>query len=84
MKIGRRQFLSNTVIMLGFSAVFNIANKCSSFNKKPNILFINTDDQAQWAVGAYGNDDQTITSEMLIAALEDKKQQLIEIERDFE
>ncbi len=34
--------------------------------------------------GAYGTDDQTITSEMLIAALEDKKQQLIEIERDFE
>ncbi|MBC7320935.1 sulfatase-like hydrolase/transferase, partial [bacterium] len=25
--------------------------------KKPNILFILTDDQAQWAVGAYGNKD---------------------------
>lgn len=25
--------------------------------KKPNILFILTDDQAQWAVGAYGNRD---------------------------
>jgi len=23
--------------------------------KQPNILFINTDDQAQWALGAYGN-----------------------------
>ena len=25
--------------------------------RKPNILFILTDDQAQWAVGAYGNED---------------------------
>ena len=25
--------------------------------RKPNILFILTDDQAQWAVGAYGNQD---------------------------
>ena len=25
--------------------------------KRPNILFLLTDDQAQWAVGAYGNED---------------------------
>ena len=25
--------------------------------KRPNLVFLLTDDQAQWAVGAYGNDD---------------------------
>ncbi len=29
--------------------------KTSPTGKQPNILFINTDDQAQWGVGAYGN-----------------------------
>ncbi len=57
MQIERRKFLGKSAKILGFSTAFSILNKCGSAVKKPNILFINTDDQAQWAVGAYGNDD---------------------------
>jgi arylsulfatase A-like enzyme len=33
------------------------AARSPHIDKRPNILFINTDDQAQWGVGAYGNRD---------------------------
>ena len=38
--------------------IFLTAHRCfASVPARPNILFIYTDDQARWSVGAYGNRD---------------------------
>jgi arylsulfatase A-like enzyme len=58
-KTTRREFLSKTGIaisglMLG-QAFLPLLEKYSPDIKQPNIVFILTDDQATWGVGAYGN-----------------------------
>ena len=58
--LNRRGFIRQAVV--GAGALISSAaqssrarTKTSPAGKQPNILFINTDDQAQWGVGAYGN-----------------------------
>ena len=56
----RREFITVSTGLLGSSLVFPASKYGAQPSghrsvKQPNILFINTDDQAQWAVGAYGN-----------------------------
>ena len=57
MRISRRKFVRTSTGLLSLAALPNILCGGKSISKKPNILFIDTDDQAQWAVGAYGNED---------------------------
>lgn len=57
----RRSFIGATAAMAG-AALLNspgsvaAADSSIAAAKQPNILFINTDDQARWAMGAYGNE----------------------------
>ncbi|MEA1996732.1 MAG: sulfatase-like hydrolase/transferase [Gemmatimonadota bacterium] len=60
--MNRREFIRNSSgLMLGSAAFLShsTGSRASPFpsaaGRRPNILFINTDDQAQWALGAYGN-----------------------------
>ena len=60
MSIDRRNFILACSGALGAALISSAQDsraqtETSTAGKKPNILFINTDDQAQWGVGAYGN-----------------------------
>ncbi len=49
----RRQFLGAAATALAAGACLPAA----AARRRPNILLVHTDDQAQWAMGAYGNAD---------------------------
>lgn len=54
----RRKFCKTGLYGLGSLGVASILNRTSHAymtDRQPNILFIMTDDHAQWAMGAYGN-----------------------------
>jgi len=59
MSIDRRNFILACSGVLGGAMISSTRSRAQkkmfSQGKQPNILFINTDDQARWGVGAYGN-----------------------------
>ena len=60
MSMGRREFVKASTGLLGSALVSPALQPAArpsrqTAAKQPNILIINTDDQAQWGVGAYGN-----------------------------
>ncbi|MCD6506801.1 sulfatase-like hydrolase/transferase [Candidatus Poribacteria bacterium] len=59
MKLGRREFLAASVGLLAGVVTSDTFFKEERRRKmeKPNLIFVLTDDQAQWALGAYGNED---------------------------
>jgi len=54
--VNRREFLKG-LASIGILSVFPVRGFGRSKMRRPNLIFLLTDDQAQWAVGAYGNDD---------------------------
>ena len=52
-------FLGSVIAMLGFALTEGLADETTRADAgpRPNIVFLYTDDQAQWAMGAYGNHD---------------------------
>ncbi len=59
MKVSRRTFLASAGGALAASALStgSCAQREGISSRPPNIVFVYTDDQGQWAVGAYGNRD---------------------------
>lgn len=59
MNIGRRTFIKTSAGMVGGLMANSMLHKnvLNAEGKKPNILFILTDDHPQWCVGIYGNKD---------------------------
>jgi len=62
MKMSRRQFIVGSVGFLSGGAAFLRTGRAEeaargATGKPPNILFVCTDDQARWALGAYANRD---------------------------
>ncbi len=51
--LSRRQFLAASGAMMALAKPSDGATA----KRRPNILLVHTDDQAQWAMGAYGNRD---------------------------
>jgi len=49
----RRQFLGASSVAMAAACCLGAAPR----RRRPNILLVHTDDQAQWAMGAYGNAD---------------------------
>lgn len=57
----RRSFIGAAAALAGASiagapSISSSAPRAGQQDGRPNILFVNTDDQAQWAMGAYGNE----------------------------
>jgi len=57
--VSRRKFLTSAAGVIGSLAAASRsrARDVEPAADRPNLLFINTDDQAQWGVGAYGNSE---------------------------
>lgn len=57
--MNRRKFLETAGVIGGMSMMSAFPERLSgtAVEEQPNILFIMTDDQAQWAMGAYGNSE---------------------------